>query len=48
MSWAFSMALETGNLTPHPSCEMCNDHLDRALVVPVMGVTGVAFFESPG
>ncbi len=43
MSWASSMALETGNLT---SCEMRNDY--RALVLPVMGVPGTAFFGPPG
>ncbi len=28
------------------SCEMRNDYLDRALVVPVMGVADAAFFEA--
>ena len=28
------------------SCEARNDHLDRALVVPILGVTGTAFFRS--
>jgi hypothetical protein len=29
------------------SCEARNDHLDRALVVPILGVRGTAFFRSP-
>jgi hypothetical protein len=28
------------------SCEMRNDHLDRALVVPVLGVPDAAFFQA--
>jgi hypothetical protein len=28
------------------SCEARNDHLDRALVVPILGVKGTAFFRS--
>ena len=35
-------------LVAETSCEMRNDYLDRALVVPVMGVADAAFFESPG
>ena len=35
-------------LVAETSCEMRNDYLDRALVVPVMGVPGAAFFEPPG
>lgn len=32
-------------LVAETSCEMRNDYLDRALVVPVLGVPGAAFFE---
>ena len=35
-------------LVAETSCEMRNDYLDRALVVPVMGVSDAAFFESSG
>lgn len=31
-------------LVAETSCEMRNDYLDRALVVPVIGLTGAAFF----
>ena len=34
-------------LIAEPSCEMRKDHLDRALVVPVLGVEDPAFFQSP-
>ena len=30
------------------SCEMRNDYLDRALVVPVPGLEDAAFFRAPG
>lgn len=33
-------------LVAETSCEMRNDYLDRALVVPVLGVPGAAFFEA--
>ncbi|MBV6457219.1 MAG: hypothetical protein HONBIEJF_00326 [Fimbriimonadaceae bacterium] len=32
-------------LLAETSCEMRNDYLDRALVVPVLGITDAAFFE---
>jgi hypothetical protein len=32
-------------LVAETSCEMRNDYLDRALVVPVPGLSGAAFFE---
>jgi hypothetical protein len=32
-------------LVAETSCEMRNDHLDRALVVPVLGVHDAAFFQ---
>jgi len=31
-------------LIAEPSCEMRNDYLDRALVVPIIGLSGAAFF----
>ena len=34
-------------LIAETSCEMRNDYLDRALVVPVLGVQGAAFFPTP-
>jgi len=33
-------------LVAETSCEMRNDYLDRALVVPVVGVPDAAFFEA--
>ena len=35
------------SLIAETSCEMCNDFLDRALVVPVLGLEDAAFFELP-
>ena len=35
-------------LVAETSCEMRNDYLDRALVVPVVGVPDAAFFRSSG
>ena len=34
-------------LIAEPSCEMRNDYLDRALVVPVLGLPDAAFFPQP-
>ena len=34
-------------LIAETSCEMRNDYLDRALVVPVLGIDGAAFFPAP-
>ena len=34
-------------LIAETSCEMRNDYLDRALVVPVLGVEDAAFFQAP-
>ena len=34
-------------LIAEPSCEMRNDYLDRALVVPVLGLPDAAFFPRP-
>ena len=35
-------------LIAETSCEMRNDYLDRALVVPVLGTKDAAFFGSVG
>ena len=35
------------SLIAETSCEMRNDFLDRALVVPVLGLEDAAFFELP-
>ena len=35
-------------LVAETSCEMRNDHLDRALVVPVLGMPDAAFFRPAG
>ena len=35
-------------LVAETSCEMRNDHLDRALVVPVLGMSDAAFFGPAG
>ena len=34
-------------LIAETSCEMRNDYLDRALVVPILGLTDAAFFAAP-
>ena len=44
----FTAACHGCALVAETSCELCNDYLDRALVVPVMGVPGAAFFWPPG
>ena len=46
--WLHGAACHGCALVAETSCEMRNDYLDRALVVPVMGVPGAAFFEPPG
>ena len=33
-------------LVAETSCEMRNDYLDRALVMPVLGVPDAAFFQA--
>lgn len=35
-------------LVAETSCEMHNEYLDRALVVPILGVGGAAFFDAEG
>ena len=34
-------------LIAETSCEMRNDYLDRALVVPILGLSDAAFFAAP-
>jgi hypothetical protein len=45
--WLHGAACHGCALVAETSCEMRNDYLDRALVVPVLGVPGAAFFQSP-
>ena len=42
--WLHGAACHGCALVAETSCEMRNDYLDRALVVPVLGVAGAAFF----
>ena len=42
--WLHGAACHGCTFVAETSCEMRNDYLDRALVVPVIGVTGAAFF----
>ena len=46
--WLHGAACHGCALVAETSCEMRNDYLDRALVVPVIGVAGAAFFEPVG
>jgi hypothetical protein len=43
--WLHGAACHGCALVAETSCEMRNDYLDRALVVPVLGLTGAAFFN---
>ena len=43
--WLHGAACHGCALIAEPSCEMRNDYLDRALVVPVIGVKNVSFFR---
>lgn len=43
--WLHGAACHGCALVAETSCEMRNDYLDRALVVPVLGAAGAAFFE---
>jgi hypothetical protein len=43
--WLHGAACHGCALVAETSCEMRNDYLDRALVVPVLGVLGAAFFQ---
>lgn len=44
--WLHGAACHGCALVAETSCEMRNDYLDRALVVPVLGVPDAAFFEA--
>jgi hypothetical protein len=44
--WLHGAACHGCALLAETSCEMRNDYLDRALVVPVLGVEGAAFFRA--
>jgi len=45
--WLHGAACHGCALVAETSCEMRNDYLDRALVVPVLGVVDAAFFGAP-
>ena len=45
--WLHGAACHSCALIAETSCEMRNDHLDRALVVPVIGLEDAAFFQPP-
>ena len=45
--WLHGSACHGCALIAETSCEMRNDYLDRALVVPVLGLGGAAFFPAP-
>jgi Domain of unknown function (DUF1998) len=44
--WLHGAACHGCALIAETSCEMRNDHLDRALVIPVLGLDGAAFFRA--
>jgi len=44
--WLHGAACHGCALVAETSCEMRNDYLDRALVVPVLGVPSAAFFQA--
>lgn len=44
--WLHGASCHGCALIAETSCEMRNDYLDRALVVPVIGLPGAAFFEA--
>jgi hypothetical protein len=43
--WLHGAACHGCALVAETSCEMRNDYLDRALVVPALGVLGASFFQ---
>lgn len=45
--WLHGAACHGCTLLAETSCEMRNDYLDRALVVPTLAVSGAAFFQRP-
>ena len=44
--WLHGAACHGCTLVAETSCEMRNDYLDRALVVPVLGIADAAFFPA--
>lgn len=46
--WLHGASCHGCALVAETSCEMRNDYLDRALVVPTLGVEGAAFFPAVG
>ena len=44
--WLHGAACHGCALIAETSCEMRNDNLDRALVVPVLGLADAAFFAA--
>jgi hypothetical protein len=44
--WLHGAACHGCTLVAETSCEMRNDYLDRALVVPALGVPDAAFFQA--
>jgi hypothetical protein len=44
--WLHGAACHGCALVAETSCEMRNDYLDRALVIPILGVGGAAFFPA--
>jgi hypothetical protein len=44
--WLHGAACHGCALVAETSCEMRNDYLDRALVMPVLGVSDAAFFQA--
>ena len=46
--WLHGAACHGCTLVAETSCEMRNEYLDRALVVPVLGMPDAAFFGEPG
>jgi len=44
--WLHGAACHGCALIAETSCEMRNDYLDRALVVPVLGLSDAAYFEA--
>ena len=45
--WLHGAACHGCALVAETSCEMRNDYLDRALVVPALGYPDAAFFRLP-
>ncbi|MDQ6807368.1 MAG: hypothetical protein M3065_21000, partial [Actinomycetota bacterium] len=45
--WLHGSACHGCALIAETSCEMRNDYLDRALVVPTLALAGAAFFPGP-